>query len=95
MVMKTRKSASFVALVEDVKNRDKNDYDVSSIPGCYQKRITLAVPNMDLLNGSECTARLRKGCKKLVNPSMEDINSYMKDGTKRTIPKVFVRYWVD
>ena len=42
------------------------------------KRITLVVPNMDLLNGNECTARLRKCCKKLVNPSMEEINPYLE-----------------
>ena len=35
-----------------------------------------------LLSGNECTARLRKRCKKLVNRSTEEINPYLKDDTK-------------
>ena len=46
------------------------------------KRKTVVVPNMDLLNGNECTARLRKYGKKLVDPNMEEMNTYLKDGTK-------------
>ena len=62
------------------------------------KRTLFAVPNMELLNGNECTTRVRKCCKKLVNPSMEDITSCVRDGTKTTntpIPKFFVIHRVD
>ena len=44
------------------------------------KRITVAVPNMDLLNDNECTTRLKHCCKKLVNKSIEDIHPYSRDG---------------
>ena len=65
------------------KEFDKNNYDrfINSWL-CYQKEWRSPVPNMDLPSGSECTARPRKCCKKLVNPSMEDTNPYLKDGTK-------------
>ena len=52
------------------------------------KRTPFAVPNMDFLNGNECTARLRTCCKKLDNPSMEDIIPYLRDGTKTTNTEV-------
>ena len=49
------------------------------------KSTTFAVQNMDLLSGSECTAKTEGNvAKKLVNPSMEDINPYLRDGSKTT-----------
>ena len=56
----------------------------NQLQALLSKRTPFAMPNMDLLSGNECTARLRKCCKKLVNPSMEDINPYLKDGAKTT-----------
>ena len=83
------RSALFIAMVEDVQNRRKELRSTTrTTTTSYQflvvllERITLAVPNMDLLKDNECISRLRKCCKKLVNPSMKDINPYMRGGTK-------------
>ena len=40
------------------------------------------VLNMELPNGNECTTKPWTCCRKLANPSMEEINPYLKDGTK-------------
>ena len=40
------------------------------------------------LNGNECTAKQRKCCKKLVNPSMEDTNPFLRDVTMTTNTEV-------
>ena len=83
----TGSSALFIALVEDVSNRRKElRRSTRTTTTSYQflamlsKRITVAVPNMDLLSDSECTTRPRICCKKLVNPSMDDTIPYSKDG---------------
>ena len=60
---------------------DKNNYDVLSIPGFVIKKNTIRGV-VDLLNGNECRSRQRKCYKKLVNPSMEDSNPYLRDSTK-------------
>ena len=89
-----RSSLSIVS-VEDFKNLGKElrswtrttttSYQFQAM---FSKRTPFPVPNMDFLNGNECTSRLRKCCKKLVNPIMEDINPYLGDGTKTTITEV-------
>ena len=74
------RSALFIALAEDVENRRKELRSSTRTTTI----ITLPVPNMDLLNDSESCTRLRKCCKKLVNPSMEDIHPYSRDGITTT-----------
>ena len=83
----TGRSALSIALVEDVKNRRKElKSSTRTTTTSHQflamllKRITVAVPKMDLLSDSECTTRLQTCCKKFVDESMEDIHPCSRDG---------------
>ena len=61
----------------------------------YQKEHHSRCQTWTFLNGNECTSRIRKCCKKLVNSSMKDINPYLRDSTKTTHKEVLCHSRVD
>ena len=87
----------FIAPVEDVKKKRRKELRSSTrtTTTSYQflaklsKKVTVVVPNMDLLSGNECNARQGKCCKKAGQKKHGEHSSIL------TIPKVFVRNWLD
>ena len=78
----SKKQCPDCAFVEDVLNLRRE------LRSWTRTTTTSYQLNMDLLNGNECAAKLRKCCRKLVNPSMEDTKPSWKDGTRMTITAV-------
>ena len=51
----------------------------------HQKRASPMELNMEIPKGNDCPITQRRCCSKFANPSMEDTNPYLRDGTKITI----------
>ena len=60
-------------------------------PALLSNRITSAAPDMDLLNDSECTTRLKKCNIKRVKRNMEDTHPFLRGGTQNCPGKSIIR----
>ena len=61
----------------------------------WLRRTAVVEPSTDILNDKECSAELKRCCKKLVKKSTEVIHRHLHDGTTPRVQIFVVTHWVD